>query len=96
MLGQMVELGYFWAINRSYDVTYRFQDFTTRGFGHHVDFRGKPTARADFDAILFGVQDRGLKQARYRRHESQRVQPQRDGQSGPGGRISGPRVRSII
>ncbi len=59
-LGRMVELGYFWAINRSYDVTYRFQDFTSRGYGHHVDFRGKPTDRADFDAIFFGVQDRGL------------------------------------
>jgi LPS-assembly protein len=59
-LGRMVELGYFWAINRSYDATYRFQDFTSRGFGHHIDFRGKPTDRADFDAIFFGVQDRGV------------------------------------
>jgi LPS-assembly protein len=59
-LGRMVELGYFWAINRSYDVTYRFQDFTSRGYGHHVDFRAKPTAHSDFDAILFGVQDRGV------------------------------------
>jgi LPS-assembly protein len=61
-LGRMVELGYFWAINRSYDVTYRFQDFTSRGFGHHVDFRAKPGEHADFDAILFGVQDRGVPQ----------------------------------
>ncbi len=60
-LGKMVELGYFWAINRSYDATYRFADYTSRGFGHHFDFRAKPTARADFDAIVFGVQDRGLK-----------------------------------
>jgi LPS-assembly protein len=60
-LGRMIELGYFWAINRSYDATYRFQDFTSRGFGHHLDFRGKPSRRADFDAIVFGVQDRGLK-----------------------------------
>ena len=60
-LGRMIELGYFWAINRSYDATYRFQDFTSRGFGHHLDLRGKPSERADFDAILFGVQDRGLK-----------------------------------
>jgi LPS-assembly protein len=60
-LGRMVELGYFWAINRSYDATYRFADFTDRGFGHHMDFRGKPTAHSDFDAIIYGVQDRGLK-----------------------------------
>jgi len=61
-LGRMIELGYFWAINRSYDLTYRFQDFTQRGFGHHIDFRGKPFAKADFDAIFFGVQDRGVQQ----------------------------------
>lgn len=57
--GFMVGLGYFWAINRSYDVTYRFQDYNTNAFGHHVDFRGKPNARTDFDFILYGVQDRG-------------------------------------
>jgi LPS-assembly protein len=58
--GWMVGLGYFWAINRSYDVTYRAQDFTARGFTHHVDLRGKPNERSDFDAIIYGVQDRGL------------------------------------
>jgi LPS-assembly protein len=60
--GKMVGLGYFWAINRSYDLTYLFQDFTQRGFAHHVDFRAKPNARTEFNAILYGVQDRGLKQ----------------------------------
>ncbi|MDQ6662964.1 MAG: LPS assembly protein LptD [Acidobacteriota bacterium] len=57
--GKMMGLGYFWAINRSYDVTYRVQDFTERGFAHHVDFRGQPTDHSFFDAILFAVQDRG-------------------------------------
>jgi LPS-assembly protein len=60
--GKLIGLGYFWAINRSYDVTYRVQDFTERGFAHHVDFRGKPREGTDFDAIFYGVQDRGLKQ----------------------------------
>ncbi|HXI39312.1 MAG TPA: LPS assembly protein LptD, partial [Bryobacteraceae bacterium] len=55
-----IGLGYYWAINRSYDATYRVQDFTQRGLAHHVDFRGKPFAGADFDAIFYGVQDRGL------------------------------------
>jgi LPS-assembly protein len=59
--GKMIGIGYFWAINRSYDVTYRVQDFTQRGFAHHVDLRGKPRAGTDFDAIFYGVQDRGLK-----------------------------------
>ena len=54
----MIGLGYFWAINRSYDLTYRFQDYNTDAFGHHVDFRGKPRAGTDFDVIVYGVQDR--------------------------------------
>lgn len=57
--GYMVGLGYYWAINRSYDVTYRFQDFTERGYAHHIDFRGKPSQSSDFDVIFYGLQDRG-------------------------------------
>ncbi len=58
--GFMVGGGAFWAINRSYDATYHVQDYTARGFAHHLEFRGKPTDKADFDAILYGVQDRGI------------------------------------
>ena len=58
--GFMIGIGYFWAINRSYDVTYLVQDYTARGFAHHVDFRGKPRPGTDFDAIVYGVQDRGV------------------------------------
>jgi LPS-assembly protein len=58
--GYMFGVGAFWAINRSYDATYHVQDYTARGYAHHLEFRGKPTDKADFDAILFGVQDRGL------------------------------------
>jgi LPS-assembly protein len=54
-------LGYFWAINRSYDVTYRVQDYTERGLAHHIDFRGKPTEKSDFDAVFYGVQDSGIR-----------------------------------
>ncbi len=57
--GLMFGLGYFWAINRSYDVTYRPQYFTQRGFAHTVDFRGKPTARSEFNAYVYGINDRG-------------------------------------
>ncbi|MEP7367397.1 MAG: LPS assembly protein LptD, partial [Acidobacteriota bacterium] len=59
--GKMFGLGYFWAINRSYDVTYRAQYFTQRGLAHHVDLRGKPMQKADFNMIVYGVQDRGRK-----------------------------------
>jgi LPS-assembly protein len=57
--GWMVHAGYFWAINRSYDLTYRGQYYTTRGLVSHVDFRGKPRPGTDYDVILFGAQDRG-------------------------------------
>jgi LPS-assembly protein len=57
--GFMLGLGYYWAISRSYDATYRFQDFTTHAFSHHLDFRGNPRPGTDFNAIVYGVQDRG-------------------------------------
>ncbi len=60
--GFMLGVGAFWAINRSYDATYHVQDYSARGFAHHLELRGKPTDKADFDALLFGVQDRGLAQ----------------------------------
>ena len=56
--GPMVGLGYYWAISRSFDVTYRFFDYNTAAFAHHLDFRGKPREGTDFDVILYGVQDR--------------------------------------
>ena len=60
--GKMFGVGYFWAINRSFDATYRLQDFTARGLAHNLELRGKPRAGSDFDAVLFGVQDKGLLQ----------------------------------
>ena len=35
-------------------------DYTSRGIAHHLDFRGKPTQRTDFDLITYGVDDHGL------------------------------------
>ncbi|HUQ90155.1 MAG TPA: putative LPS assembly protein LptD [Bryobacteraceae bacterium] len=58
--GYMVGAGYYWAINRSYDLSYRGQLFSQRGFAHTADFRGKPTQRSDFNFYLYGVNDRGL------------------------------------
>lgn len=57
--GFMVGVGYYWAISRSYDATYQFQDFTTNAFKHHLDFRGNPRVGTDFNVIAYGVQDRG-------------------------------------
>jgi LPS-assembly protein len=58
--GLMVGAGFYWAINRSYDVGYRAQYFTQRGFAHTVDFRGNPLQKTDFTAYFYGVNDRGL------------------------------------
>jgi LPS-assembly protein len=56
--GKTFGAGYYWAINRSYDATYIAQYFSKRGIAQHVDFRGKPTATSDFNAIIYGVNDR--------------------------------------
>ena len=73
--GWMVHAGYFWAINRSYDLTYRAQYYTTRGLVHHVDFRGKPRPGTDYDVIMTGVQDKGVPRLRQSAAEVQRRQP---------------------
>jgi LPS-assembly protein len=55
--GWTLGMGYFWAINRSYDATYRVEGFTSGSLTHHLEFRGKPKEGTDFDAIFFGAQD---------------------------------------
>ena len=60
--GYFFGAGYYWAINRSMDTTYIVQDYTSRGFAHHVDFRGKPTQKSDFAMVMYGVNDRGIQQ----------------------------------
>ena len=57
--GFEVSGGYFWAINRSYDLTYRAQYYPSRGLVSHADFRGKPKLGTDYDVIMFGAQDKG-------------------------------------
>ena len=58
--GVMLGLGYYWAINRSYDATYRVMDYASRGFVHHLDVRGQPPPGTDFYGVLYGVDDRGV------------------------------------
>jgi LPS-assembly protein len=57
--GKMFGVGYYWAINRSYDMTYSAQLFTQRGFAHHYDFRGVVRPGTEFDFYIYGVNDRG-------------------------------------
>jgi LPS-assembly protein len=56
--GFMLGAGYFWAISRSYDVTYRATLFTKRGIAHNLDFRAKPTQKSSVDAIFYGLGDK--------------------------------------
>lgn len=57
--GLMYGLGYFWAISRSYDLSYRPQYFTQRGLAHTVDFRARPTQNSELSAFVYGIRDRG-------------------------------------
>ncbi len=57
--GYFFGAGYYWAINRSYDLTYLFTDYTARGIRQHLDIRGKPTQKTDFNIIALGVDDHG-------------------------------------
>ncbi len=59
-LGYVIGGGYYWAINRSFDLDYLFNDYTQRGTGHTVDFRGKPNDVSAFSFNFFGAQDRGI------------------------------------
>ncbi|MEP7353737.1 MAG: LPS assembly protein LptD [Acidobacteriota bacterium] len=52
--GQTVGVGYFWAINRSYDLMYRAQIYTKTGLAHQADFRGIIRPGTSFDASVFG------------------------------------------
>ena len=60
ILGYVFGAGYYWAINRSFDMDYLFNYYTQRGTGHNFDFRGKPNAVSSFTFSFFGVQDKGI------------------------------------
>ncbi|HTU44776.1 MAG TPA: putative LPS assembly protein LptD [Bryobacteraceae bacterium] len=55
--GYMYGAGYYWAINRSYDVDGLMQYFTARGPAESIEVRGKPNEVSDFDFNLYSVQD---------------------------------------
>ena len=60
--GYLVGVGYYQTLGRSMDASYILQDFTSRGYAHNVNFRGKPTQKSEFNLIFYGVQDRGIMQ----------------------------------
>ncbi len=58
--GEFFGLGYYWAINRSYDFLYRGEYYSLRGLASTVDLRGKVKPGTDFGFTLYGVNDRGI------------------------------------
>ncbi len=57
--GFLLGAGYYQVLGRSYDVSYRLQDFSQRGLAHTAEIRGKPAAGSYFDLLIYGVQDKG-------------------------------------
>jgi LPS-assembly protein len=57
--GPMIGGGYFWAIDRTQDLTYRVQDYISRAYTQHVDYRAKLRPGTELGAVLYGVSDRG-------------------------------------
>jgi len=55
--GRVIGAGYYWAINRSFDLTYRAQYFSIAGISHHVDFRGDIGPMSGFDLYVDGIED---------------------------------------
>ncbi len=52
--------GYYWAINRSYDMDYLFEYFSLRGPAHTFDFHAKPNAVSTLTFNFYTVEDQGV------------------------------------
>jgi LPS-assembly protein len=52
--GFYIGAGYYWRINRSYDLTYEAQIFESGIKTNHVEIRGKPKDGTSFDLAVFG------------------------------------------
>jgi len=53
--GPMVGFGYYWAINRSYDLMYRGIYYTSAGLANYADLRAKVSDKTSFDLSVFGI-----------------------------------------
>ena len=51
--------GFYWAINRSADLTLGAVNYSIRGLGGSAEFRARPTADSNLDVSAFGVDDQG-------------------------------------
>jgi LPS-assembly protein len=53
---------FFWAVNRSFDLTPGFTYFSARGLATHVTGRARPSPTSHFDFYFYAMNDRGIKQ----------------------------------
>lgn len=51
---------FYWAINRSMDLTLGGEMYSSRGWGEHVQYRAMPTPNSYIYGRLYAVQDRGI------------------------------------
>ncbi len=71
--GRVLGESFFWALNRSYDMTLGGTYFSQRGFAHQITGRGRPTQTSHFDAFWFAMNDRGLRIGDDRRKQGGRM-----------------------
>jgi len=57
--GNIVGEGFYWAIDRSMDLTLGAEYFSKRGWSQRGEFRARPTDGSYVDLNFFGVNDRG-------------------------------------
>ncbi len=53
--GYTAAFGYYWVINRSFDLAYNGTYYTGAGLANYVEFRGRMDANSDFDLQVFGL-----------------------------------------
>lgn len=61
--GYFVDAGYYWAISRSYDLTYEGIYFTNVGLAHTAEFRGKVNDNTDFHVTINALSDKSTNPA---------------------------------
>lgn len=52
--------GFYWAINRSADLTAGAEMYSSRGWGEHLLFRARPSGSSYIFGRMYAVQDRGV------------------------------------
>ncbi|MBI3694370.1 MAG: LPS-assembly protein LptD [Acidobacteria bacterium] len=58
--GRVLGESFFWAVNRSLDLTLGGTYYSSRGFAHQITGRARPTASSHFDLYYFAMNDRGI------------------------------------